>query len=329
MDTPVEIDWFWMALKILAVLLLVALNGFFVAAEFALVKVRGTQLQPLVYEGQRRAKVAHYILNNLDAFLSACQLGITLASLALGWIGEPIFETLLQPIFHWLSIESETAKSTISFGFGFSVITILHIVVGEIAPKSLAIQKPLPTSLWVAYPMMWFYKASYPLVAVLNWASQLLLRLVGIGTAAESHEHHSEEELRLLVASNKEQAKRSRLGRNIVMNALDLGNRIAREAMQPRTHIIGLNTNAEIAECVRIAGESNYSRFPLCEDDDLDHTVGVVHIKDIYGRRNRAKRAADLLPAARKIIYVPENVPTRKTPATLSRAQTSLRNRGG
>ena len=243
MDTPVEIDWFWMALKILAVLLLVALNGFFVAAEFALVKVRGTQLQPLVYEGQRRAKVAHYILNNLDAFLSACQLGITLASLALGWIGEPIFETLLQPIFHWLAIESETAKSTISFGFGFSVITILHIVVGEIAPKSLAIQKPLPTSLWVAYPMMWFYKTSYPFVAVLNWASQLLLRLVGIGTAAESHEHHSEEELRLLVTSNKEQAKRSLLGRNIVINALDLGNRIAREAMQPRTSIVGLDSD--------------------------------------------------------------------------------------
>ena len=306
MDTPVEIDWFWMALKILAVLLLVALNGFFVAAEFALVKVRGTQLQPLVYEGQRRAKVAHYILNNLDAFLSACQLGITLASLALGWIGEPIFETLLQPIFHWIAIESETAKSTISFGFGFSVITILHIVVGEIAPKSLAIQKPLPTSLWVAYPMMWFYKTSYPFVAVLNWASQLLLRLVGIGTAAESHEHHSEEELRLLVASNKEQAKRSRLGRNIVMNALDLGNRIAREAMQPRTSIVGLDSDTEIPECIRIAEETNYSRFPLCEDDDLDRTIGVVHIKDIYGRRNRAKRAADLLPAARKIIYVPE-----------------------
>ncbi|MDB4797360.1 hemolysin family protein, partial [bacterium] len=276
----------------MAVLLLVALNGFFVAAEFALVKVRGTQLQPLVDEGQRRAKVAHYILNNLDAFLSACQLGITLASLALGWIGEPIFETLLQPIFHWLAIESETAKSTISFGFGFSVITILHIVVGEIAPKSLAIQKPLPTSLWVAYPMMWFYRISYPLVAVLNWASQLLLRLVGIGTAAESHEHHSEEELRLLVASNKEQAKRSWLGRNIVMNALDLGNRIAREAMQPRTSIVGLDSDTEIRECIRIAEESNYSRFPLCEDDDLDHTIGVVHIKDIYGRRNRAKLAA-------------------------------------
>ena len=329
MDTPAEIDWLWMAFKILAVLLLVALNGFFVAAEFALVKVRGTQLQPLVYEGQRRAKVAHYILNNLDAFLSACQLGITLASLALGWIGEPIFETLLQPIFHWLAIESETAKSTISFGFGFSVITVLHIVVGEIAPKSLAIQKPLPTSLWVAYPMMWFYKASYPLVAALNWASQLLLRLVGIGAATESHEHHSEEELRLLVTSNKEQAKRSRLGRDIVMNALDLGNRIAREAMQPRINIVGLDTNAEIAECVRIAGESNYSRFPLCEDDDLDHTVGVVHIKDIYGQQHRVKQAVDLLPAARKIIYVPGNLPTRKTPATLPRTQTSLRDRRG
>ena len=152
MDTPAEIDWLWMAFKILAVFFLVGMNGFFVAAEFALVKIRVTQLQPLVDEGQRRAKIAHYIVDNLDAFLSACQLGITLASLALGWIGEPIFETLLEPVFHWFAIESETAKSTISFGFGFSVITILHIVVGEVAPKSVAIQKPLPTSLWVAYP---------------------------------------------------------------------------------------------------------------------------------------------------------------------------------
>ena len=306
MEAPVPIDWWWMALKILAVILLVGLNGFFVAAEFALVKTRQTQLKPLVEEGQGRAKVAHFIIDNLDAFLSACQLGITLASLALGWIGEPIFETLLEPVFHWLAIKSETAKSTISFGVGFSIITILHIVVGEIAPKSLAIQKPLPTSLWVAYPMMWFYRLSYPFVAILNWASQLLLKIVGIGTAQESHNEHSEEELRLLVASNKEQAKRSRLGRDIVINALDLGNRIAREAMQPRTSIVELDTNAGIEECVRIAGESNYSRFPLCEDDDLDRTIGVVHIKDIYGRRNRAKRAADLLPASRKIIYVPE-----------------------
>ena len=299
-----DIDWLLMAFKILAVFFLVGMNGFFVAAEFALVKIRGTQLQPLVDEGQRRAKIAHFIVDNLDAFLSACQLGITLASLALGWIGEPIFETLLEPVFHWLDIDSY--REIISFGFGFSVITILHIVVGEVAPKSLAIQKPLPTSLWVAYPMMWFYKISYPFVAVLNWASQQLLRIVGIGTAAESNDQHSDEELRLLVASNTEQAKRSRLGRDIVMNALDLGNRIAREAMQPRTNIVGLDTNAKIDECVRIARESNYSRFPLCEDDDLDHTAGVVHIKDIYGQQHRVKQAVDLLPAARKIIYVPE-----------------------
>ena len=306
MEANGDIDWLLMAFKIVAVFFLVGMNGFFVAAEFALVKIRVTQLQPLVDEGQRRAKIAHYIVDNLDAFLSACQLGITLASLALGWIGEPIFETLLEPVFHWFAIESETAKSTISFGFGFSVITILHIVVGEVAPKSVAIQKPLPTSLWVAYPMMWFYKVSYPFVAALNWASQLLLKTVGIGTATELQEHHSEEELRLLVASNKEQAKRSPLGREIVMNALDLGNRIAREVMQPRTSIVALNTDTKIDECVRIASESNFSRFPLCEDDDLDHTVGVVHIKDIYGRQHRAKLAADLLSASHKIIYVPE-----------------------
>ena len=304
MESNGDIDWLLMAFKILVVFFLVGMNGFFVAAEFALVKIRLTQLQPLVDEGQRRAKIAHFIVDNLDAFLSACQLGITLASLALGWIGEPIFETLLEPVFHWLDIDSY--REIISFGFGFSVITILHIVVGEVAPKSLAIQKPLPTSLWVAYPMMWFYKISYPFVAVLNWASQQLLRIVGIGTATESNDQHSDEELRLLVASNTEQANRSRLGRDIVMNALDLGNRIAREAMQPLTNIVGLDTNAKIDECVRIARKSNYSRFPLCEDDDLDHTAGVVHIKDIYGQQHRVKQAVDLLPAARKIIYVPE-----------------------
>ena len=155
-------------LRILAVFALVVLNGFFVAAEFALVKVRDTQLRLLVEKGNRRAKAAELILQRLDSFLSAAQLGITLASLGLGWIGEPVFLTLLQPVFGWLHIGSLEAQHFIAFAFGFSVITFLHISAGEQAPKWLAIQKPLPVTLWIAYPMLWFHRASYPFVVALN-----------------------------------------------------------------------------------------------------------------------------------------------------------------
>ena len=177
MESHEQINWLWMSVKIFAVIFLVGLNGFFVAAEFALVKVRETQLQPLLAKKRRRAKLAKHIINNLDAFLSACQLGITLASLALGWIGEPIFEKLLEPVYQWLEIQSETLRTSISFGVGFSVITVMHIVIGEMAPKSLAIQRPLPTSLWVAYPMVWFYRITYPIVQILNWSSLLILKV--------------------------------------------------------------------------------------------------------------------------------------------------------
>ncbi|MAT10432.1 MAG: hypothetical protein CMM02_05415 [Rhodopirellula sp.] len=306
MEDLESINWLWMTAKIIAVIFLVGLNGFFVAAEFALVKVRNTQLQPLLIKGHRRAKVTKYVVNNLDAFLSACQLGITLASLALGWIGEPIFETLLEPLYHWLEIKSEALRTSISFAVGFSVITTLHIVIGEMAPKTLAIQKPLPTSLWVAYPMVWFYRITYPIVQILNWSSLLILRMLGVEAASESHDNHSEEEIRLLVETNQKKIDRSKLGREIVMNALELDHRVAREVMQPRTKIVGIDIESKLSECIQIVEKTNYSRFPLCEDDDLDHTLGIIHIKDIYRLRNKIKKTSDLIPVAREIIYVPE-----------------------
>ena len=306
MESHEEINWLWMSVKILTVIFLVGLNGFFVAAEFALVKVRETQLEPLLAKKRRRAKLAKYIINNLDAFLSACQLGITLASLALGWIGEPIFEKLLEPVYQWLEIDSETLKTSISFGVGFSVITVMHIVIGEMAPKSLAIQRPLSTSLWIAYPMVWFYRITYPIVQVLNWSSLLILKLCGIQAANESHNNHSDDEIRLLVEANQYQIDRTKLGREIVMNALELDDRIAREVMQPRINMVGLDIESDILECIEIAEKTNFSRFPLCEDDDLDHTFGVIHVKDIYKLKNLAKTASDLIPSARKIIFVPE-----------------------
>jgi CBS domain containing-hemolysin-like protein len=304
------------ALKILAVFVLVLLNGFFVAAEFALVKIRDTQLTLLIRQGQRRAKVAGLILRRLDAFLSAAQLGITMASLGLGWIGEPVFTALLQPVFGWLNVESMQVQHILAFTIGFSAITFLHISAGEQAPKWLAIQKPLPTTLWVAYPMLWFYRLSYPLVLMLNGASQWLLRQVGLETATGTERIYSENELRLLLDAAQKNRSDTLLGRNIMLNALDLHHRVVREVMRPRHEITAFNTGTTIAECLALAEKTRYSRFPICEGGNLDKTRGVVHIKDLYpALRDPAlagRTAADLLPVARPLIYVPETAHLEK-----------------
>jgi CBS domain containing-hemolysin-like protein len=300
------------SLKLVAVIVLVLLNGFFVAAEFALVKIRDTQLITLAEKGNRRAKVARRILANLDAALSATQLGITLASLGLGWIGEPVFASLLEPVMRALQIESPQVQHSISFAVGFSVITFLHIVAGELAPKSLAIRKPLPTSLWVSMPLDWFYKGSFPLIWTLNHAANWLLRRFGIEPVSEMELVHSEEELRLIIAATQKQSARLPLARNLVLNAMDLRHRVVREVMRPRQEMTVLNSEASIAECLEIADKTRYSRFPLCEGGDLDKTLGVVHIKDLYAMRIKARSAADLLPAARKLIFVPETARLEK-----------------
>jgi CBS domain containing-hemolysin-like protein len=298
--------------KIIAVLFLVLLNGFFVAAEFALVKVRDTQIEPLVLKGQRRAKVARGILRNLDAALSATQLGITLASLGLGWIGEPVFVALLEPLMKAFQIESPQLQHSIAFAVGFSIITFLHIVAGELAPKSLAIRKPLATSLWVATPLMWFYKISFPFIWLLNHAANWLLRQFGIEPISEMELVHSEEELRLILGASQKKTGGSALSREIVLNALDLRQRIVREVMRPRQETVVLDTDATIAECLDVAEKTRFSRFPLAESGDLDKTLGVVHIKDLFAMRLKARSGFDLLPVARKLIYVPETARLEK-----------------
>jgi len=294
------------ALKILAVLALVLMNGFFVAAEFALIRVRETQLDALVGRGQRGAKMALHIVRNLNSYLSATQIGITMASLGLGWIGQPVFTTLLSPLFISLGVESGAWQHSISFAIGFSALTFLHITAGELAPKWMTIQKPLPIALWVAYPLRWFYLAFYPFNRLLNLSARWLLQKIGIELDVADDRTHSEEELRLVLASAQSEAG----GRNIILNALELRHRVVREVMRPRYEITAFNTGTSIAECLALAEKTRYSRFPICEGGDLDKTRGVIHIKDLYpASRDPAlagRTAADLLPAARKLIYVPE-----------------------
>jgi CBS domain containing-hemolysin-like protein len=293
-------------LKIVAVFALVLMNGFFVAAELALVRVRDTQLAALVAKGNRRAKIARDIIGNIDGYIGATQFGITLASMALGVVVEPVFHHLLNPLFSAMKITAPETQRTIAILVGFFVNSYLLIVVGELAPKATAIRKTLETALVVATPLQWFYRLSFPFIWVLNHSAHWLLRQLGIATDGETERGHSEEELRLLLLSAQKISGTTAPGRTIALNALDLRRRMSRDVMRPRQEMVVFDTEAGIGDCLEIAEKMRYSRFPLCEGGDLDKTLGVVHIKDLYAMRNRAQTGGELLPVAKKLIYVPE-----------------------
>ena len=297
-------------MRILGVLAIVLVNGFFVAAEFAFVKLRDTQLDALIAQGHRRARLARHILQNLTSYLSATQLGITMASLGLGWLSEPVFNALLQPALILAGIGSPRVQAELAFAVGFSVVTFLQIILGELGPKWFAIQRALPVSLWTAAPLHGFYRLSYPVNWLLNQCAQWLLRRAGIEAGPAQLTPHSEDELRLMLTERRPGG--SRLGRDIILNALDLGRRTVRDVMRPRMEIVGLNTQASLDDCLALAEKSRFSRFPLCEGGILDKTLGVVHCKDLFALRSTAGSGAGLRSVARKIIYVPETTRLEK-----------------
>jgi CBS domain containing-hemolysin-like protein len=298
-------------LRILGVLGIVLANGFFVAAEFAFVKLRDTQLDALILGGHRRAKLARHILQHLTSYLSATQLGITIASLGLGWLSEPVFTALLRPLLDLCGVRSPGAQDSIAFAVGFSVVTFLQIILGELGPKWFAIQRALPVSLWVAAPLHWFYRLSYPANWLLNRCAQELLHQVGIQANATAASVQSEDELRLMVGQRR--PGQSRLGHDIILNALELSHRTVREVMRPRMEIVALNTESSLAESLDLAEKTRYSRLPLCEGGDLDQTLGVVHFKDLSALRSKPGASAeDVRSVARKLIYVPETTRLEK-----------------
>jgi CBS domain containing-hemolysin-like protein len=306
-----ETEFIHDGLKLLAVVLLVLLNAFFVAAELAFVRIRDTQLEALVARGNRRAITARHIVKHIDAYISATQFGITLASLGLGVAVEPVFRDLLDPLFDLLNIASEHVRNIATIGVGFFVNCYLLIVIGELVPKAIAIRRTLPTSLWLAGPLNWFYRVSYPFIWLLHRSSQLVLRQLGFSTEG-FQSAQSEDELRLVLSAAQGAAVGTVIGRHIILNALDLRHRIAREVMRPRHEIVAFNTEAATVDCLALAEKTRYSRFPLCAGGDLDKTRGVVHIKDLYAMRDKARTAADLLPTARQLVYIPETVRLEK-----------------
>lgn len=285
--------------------LLVLANGFFVAAEFAIVKVRSTQLTELAEQGSIRAKMARRITRHLDAYLSATQLGITLSSLALGWIGEPAFHHLIEPLFVEFNVP-KAAATTISATLAFTIISILHIVLGELAPKSVAIQKPVPTSLWIAHLLHAFYVVTYPAIFVLNGVSRLILRTVGIQPTSEHSEAaHSPEELRLILASSERAGVLSEEKREIIEGVFQFSKRTARQIMVPRTDVVFLSTTRSIEENLETIRTTRHTRYPLCEGA-LDQTIGLIHVKDLMlaQLRGPGKTLAEL---KRDVLFIPEN----------------------
>jgi CBS domain containing-hemolysin-like protein len=284
-------------------LLLVALNGFFVAAEFALVKLRPTQLEPHISAGSRRALLARHMLRHLDAYLSATQLGITLASLALGWVGEPAFAWIVGPVVSLVAGNNPDLVHTVSVTVSFLVITVLHIVLGEQAPKSMAIRRAEGTALLVSFPLYAFYKVTYPAIWALNHTANSLLKLFGVSPAGEGELAHDEEELRRILASSAA-SQLTTQKRELLDNIFELSHRMARQIMLPRQDVVYLSTERSLAENLRLARRSGHTRFPLC-DGDLDHVIGLIHIKDIF---HRERALTSLTEVAREIAFVPETL---------------------
>ncbi len=297
-------------LKLFAALLLVALNGLFVAAEFAFVKIRASKVEEMVQEGKRSAGVVKEAVENLDGYLAVCQLGITISSLGLGALGEPAIATLIEPLLEPLGITDNTLHA-ISFVVGFGIITFLHVVFGELAAKSFAIAKPEGTSRFVAPFMKLCYYLFRPGIWLFNGTANAFVRMFGVPPASEAEEAHSEEELRVIIDQSTEQGILKDYEEGMLKSVIQLEETRAREIMVPRPDVVALPAGMHLAELFDVVAEGRHTRYPVYEDGSVDRIVGAVHIRDVV----RAVKAAENLEEAdttagdlaRKVLIVPES----------------------
>ncbi len=298
---------------------LVILNGFFVAAEFALVKIRVSKLDKMVQDKKMFANTAKWLAVRLDHSLSACQLGITMASLALGYVGEPAFAHLIKPIFVSMNVDPDgNLLHIISFVISFSVITSLHLVIGEQAPKIFAIRRPEEMVRWCAPAMKFFFYLLFPFMYVLNWATEVLLSAIGLGGGTGHDVPHSEEEIRALLREAHIHGNLSRSEHNLLNNVFEFDDLICRLVMVPRGEVQILDINKPFPELLEYAQKTRHTRYPLC-DSSLDNLLGVVHMKDLLGL-DPTNADFDLRSVMREPVKVPENMPISKV---LKRIQNS------
>src|SRR6266436_6669955 len=296
--------------KLAAIAALVALNAFFVACEFSVVKVRTTQLDALLEEGNLRARFVKHVRAHLDAYLSATQLGVTLASLALGWIGEQSLVSILQPALATVHIYSYAVATSIAVALAFAGITFLHIVFGELAPKYIAISNPLPVALRLMRLLGAFYVLFKPAIWLLHRSSNFLLRRVlRMQPIPATELAHSEEELRLILEQSEKSKEVSALGRKLVLNVLDLRELVVRDIMTPRGEVVYLDLEDDFETNAKKAIASKHTRFPLCREN-LDNTIGLIHIKELVPMMRDPN--PDLMRIKRELIPVPEMMSLEK-----------------
>lgn len=289
--------------------ILIALTAFFVASEFAIVKIRSSRIDQLIEEGNKHAIPVKKVISNLDEYLSACQLGITVTALGIGWLGEPTFAHILHLLFNQLTIPESVTK-ILSVGFAFFIMTFLHVVVGELAPKTLAIQKAEIVAILTARPLILFYKLMYPFIWVLNGSARLITGLFGLKPASEHELAHSEEELRIILSESYESGEINQSEFKYVNKIFDFDDRIAKEIMVPRTEIVSFSKDDTLESFIETVYEEKYTRYPII-DGDKDHIIGLVNIKEVMTDliKNRQVTANTLHSYTRPIIRVIDTIP--------------------
>ncbi|WP_458125281.1 hemolysin family protein [Paenibacillus sp. Z3-2] len=290
-------------LNIALLIILIALTAFFVASEFAVVKIRTSRVDQLVAEGNKKAVLAKKVVSDLDYYLSACQLGITVTALGLGALGKPTVERLLYPVFNYLDVPA-SVSSIASYAIAFILVTFLHVVVGEMAPKTLAIQFSEKLTLMLSPSLYWFGKIMYPFIWALNGASRVLLRGFGV-KPAEHDQAYSEDEIRIIMNQSYEGDENNKTKLSYLENVFVFDERDAKDIMVPRTELVTLSQDMTYDDIIPILDEHNYSRYPVIEDGDKDRIVGVVNVKKILPDMVAA-RSYQLSEFVREIPFVSE-----------------------
>jgi len=309
--------------NLIIIAILIALTGFFVAVEFAIVKVRGTRIDQLIKEENSRATTAKHVVTRLDEYLSACQLGITVTALGLGWLGEPTVSKLLQPLFHFLQL-NKSVGHILSIVLAFVLVTFINVVVGELVPKSFAIQKAETIILLFAKPMIVFYKLFYPFIWVLNHSSRMLVGSFGLKPAGGTELAHSEEELRIILSESFQSGEINESELTYVNNVFDFNNRIAKEIMVPRTEIVCISVDDHPDNILSLIKEQKYTRYPVI-NGDKDNIIGIVNIKDILTSHiQREIVNKSITPFIKPVISVIETIPIQQLLLKLQKERTHM-----
>lgn len=296
------------ALNLFLVALLIVATAFFVATEFAIVKIRPSRVDQMVLEKRKNALAVKRVISNLDGYLSACQLGITITALGLGWLGEPTVEKLMHPVFEHLALPDQVV-TLLSFLIAFLLITYLHVVLGELAPKTLAIQKAEAIAFLTARPIILFYRVMYPFIWLLNGSANAFVRMFGLKPAKEHEEAHSEEELRIILSESYESGKINQTEYGYVSRIFAFDELLAREIMVPRTDMVCLDLNKSTDENLNIIREEQYTRYPVIRGNK-DHIVGVINAKQLF-LHHQDIRHVDLSRLIQPVLTVPETTPVK------------------